>query len=189
MTHSSQTPQGRKLYSKGGKWIPALCNILGTLMILLVVISCLPIVIARMTGYEVYNVVSGSMEPEIPVGSAVYVESVAPKGIVTGDVIAFHSGNSVVVHRVVENRTREGEFVTKGDANAAEDLFAVGYEDLIGRVSKHYPVLGTFLFFYTSTTGKVYAICFAGCGALLNLLAGRLRSGRSALDEQQETKG
>lgn len=189
MMRSSQTPQGRKLYSKGGKWIPALCNILGTLMILLVVLSCLPIVTARITGYEVYNVVSGSMEPEIPVGSAVYVESVAPKGIVPGDVIAFHSGSSVVVHRVVENRTREGEFVTKGDANAAEDLFAVGYGELIGRVSKHYPVLGTFLFFYTSTIGKAYAICFAGCGALFKLLAGRLRNGQSSVDRQKDTKG
>lgn len=189
MTQNRQTPEGRKLYDKGGKWIPALCNILGTLMLLLVVISCLPIVIARMTGHEVYNVVSGSMEPEIPVGSVVYVESAVPKGIVAGDVIAFRSGNSVVVHRVVENRTAEGEFVTKGDANEQEDLYAVGYEDLIGRVSRHFPILGSFLFLYTSTTGKIYAICFAGCGALFNLLAGRLRDRQSSSEGQNKTKG
>lgn len=175
MTRVRVTSEERGTCHEGGKWIPALCTILGTLMLLLVVVSCLPMVIARMTGHEVYNVVSGSMEPEIPVGSAVYVESVAPKDVAAGDVIAFHSGGSVVVHRVVENRKAEGEFVTKGDANEEADLYAAGYENLIGRVSRHIPVLGAFLFLYTSARGKLYAVCFAGCGALLNLLAGRLR--------------
>ena len=176
MMQSSRTSEERGTCRGGGKWIPALCTIFGTLMLLLVVISCLPVVLARAAGNEVYNVVSGSMEPEIPVGRAVYVESAAPKEIGAGDVIAFRSGGSVVVHRVVENRAGEGEFVTKGDANAEADLYAAGYEDLIGRVSRHIPLLGSFLFLYTSSSGKIYAACFAGCGALLNLLAGRLRS-------------
>lgn len=181
----SDMPEGQNLRKGGGKWIPALCSIVGILMLLLVVVSCLPLLMARMTGREVYNVVSGSMEPEIPVGSAVYIESIAPGEVAAGEVIAFHSRGSVIVHRVVENRTAESEFVTKGDANAEEDLYAVKYSDLIGRVERHVPVLGSLLVLYTSSLGKACAICFAGCGALLNLIAGRLRNRRREPDAQK----
>ncbi len=175
MRQNKQMSEERKLKAGGGKWIPALCNIIGILMILAVVVSCLPVTVAHIKGNEVYNVVSGSMEPLIPVGSLVYVEPVRPEEIIADDVIAFRSGNSVIVHRVVENKAEDREFVTKGDANAAEDIRAAAYSDLIGRVFGHIPVLGSLLVLYTSTMGKVCAICFAGCGALLNILAGRLR--------------
>lgn len=175
MRQNKQMPEGQKLKAGGGKWIPAFCNIIGILMILAVVISCLPVTAAHIKGNEVYNVVSGSMEPMIPVGSLVYVEPVRPEEIAAGDVIAFRSGSSVVVHRVMENKPDDREFVTKGDANEAEDIYAAAYSDLIGRVFSHIPVLGSLLVLYTSTMGKVCAICFAGCGALLNILAGRLR--------------
>ena len=52
----------------------------------------------------------------------------------------------------------------------------VGYNELIGRVCLHYPVVGAFLEVCTSNVGKVYLICFAACGAMLNMLAGRLRN-------------
>jgi signal peptidase I len=129
-------------------------------------------------GYEVYNVVSGSMEPALPVGSVVYVETVAPETVAQGDIIAYESGGYVITHRVVTNRLVEGEFVTKGDANKQEDMAAVSYQDLIGRVAYHIPVLGRFTFLYTSTVGKVYVIGFALCGLLLNILAGQIRARR-----------
>lgn len=151
------------------------CRVLGTLILLFVILSCLPVTIPRYLGYEIYHVVSGSMEPEIPVGSILYVERVRAEEIAEGDVIAFQSRDSVITHRVVKNRQVEGEFVTKGDANAAEDMNTVPYGDLIGRVKCHFPLIGKIMVLYTSTAGKVYLIAFALCGALLNLLAGRLK--------------
>ena len=166
---------GRRSIRGGGKSIPTLCNLLGILILAAVILSCLPLTIPRLMGYEIYNVISGSMEPEIPVGSVVYVASVEPEKIVSEDVIAFRSGGTVVTHRVVENRLTDGEFVTKGDANAAEDMNAVPYVNLIGRVEYHFPVIGRLMVLYTGAMGKVYVICFAACGAVLNMLAGRLR--------------
>ena len=52
----------------------------------------------------------------------------------------------------------------------------------------HYPLLGGMLVLYTSNVGKIYAVCFAACGAMLNLLAGRLRE-RRAFQEQQVKVG
>ena len=137
---------------------------------------CLALTLPRFLGYGIYNVVSGSMEPEIPVGSVVYVEGVRAEDVTGGDVIAFQSGDSVIIHRVVENQVVEGKFTTKGDANAENDMNPVGYNELIGRVCLHYPVVGAFLEVCTSNVGKVYLICFAACGAMLNMLAGRLRN-------------
>ncbi len=156
---------------------PALCNLLGVLILLCVIITCLPVTLPRLWGYEVYNVVSGSMEPEIPVGSILYVKPVEPQDVKEDEVIAFHSGDAVVSHRVVKNKLVEGELVTKGDANAGEDLNTVPYSDLIGRVERHLPALGKVLFLYTSQVGKIYVFFFAACGVMLNLLAGILRSG------------
>lgn len=160
---------------RGGKLVPALCNLLGTLILILVIASCLPLTLPRLFGYEIYEVVSGSMEPEIPVGSVIYVAAAQPEEIQAEDVIAFRSGQTVITHRVVTNRMLDGEFVTKGDANEQEDMNAVPYADLIGRVEHHFPIVGRLMVVYTGTVGKVYVICFAACGAMLNMLAGRLR--------------
>lgn len=156
--------------------IAALCNLLGSLILLSVIVTCLPVTLPRIWGYEAYNVVSGSMEPEIPVGSILYVKPMEPEKVKESDVIAFRSGDSVVSHRVVRNKLVEGELVTKGDANAGEDLNTVPYKALIGRVEYHLPVLGRVMFLYTSSIGKMYVFFFAACGVMLNLLAGIIRS-------------
>ena len=162
---------------KGGKIVPALCNIFGTLILLCVIAFCLPMTVARFKGHLVYNVVSGSMEPAIPVGSVIFVEPVEPETIQEGEVIAFRSRGNVISHRVVSNYVVSGEFVTKGDANREEDMNPVKYGELVGKVFLHYPVIGHVLFLYTSNVGKLYMLGFAACGAMLNILAGRLRSG------------
>lgn len=160
---------------KRGKIAALICNLLGTLILLSVIAAFLPVTVSRLLGYQIYNIVSGSMEPAIPTGSLVYVESAAPSEIREGEVIAYFSGSSAVTHRVVQNRLVEGEFITRGDANAQEDLNAVSYASLIGRVIYHIPYVGQLLVIYTSGIGKVYMICYAACGVLFHLLAGRLR--------------
>lgn len=163
------------------KWVlPAFCNLIGTLILLAVILSCIPVTVPKLMGYESYNVVSGSMEPEIPVGSIIFVKPVEPVAVSEGDVIAFQSGDSVVTHRVTKNQQVEGQFTTKGDANAEEDMNTVPYGALLGRVERHYPMLGALLGLYGSTLGKVYVLCFAACGAMLNILASRMRERRNA---------
>ena len=175
---ASNTAPSKSTVKKGGGFIPALCNFIGTVILLLVIISCLPLALPRFLGYEVYNVTSGSMAPAIPVGSAIFVKDVPPSEILEGDVITFRKNNVVVSHRVITNRIVSGEFVTKGDANAGEDFDTVPYDDYIGRVEKHYPVIGQALLIYSSNVGKMYVLVFAACGLMFNVLAGRLRASR-----------
>jgi signal peptidase len=157
------------------KKLAAFCNIIGIVILVVVIAACVPIAAPRFMGYQSYNIMSGSMEPDIPVGSLVYVKPIAPEDIVEGDVIAFSSNDSVVVHRTVENHIVEGEIITKGDANEDEDMAPVAYQSVLGRVERHIPYLGQLMLILGSGIGKVCMLCLAVCGILLNVLGGRLR--------------
>ena len=154
----------------------AICHLFGTIILIAVIAALLPLTVPHFMGYEIYNVVSGSMEPEIPVGSIAYVQPAEPALLEEGDVIAFMRDGSVVMHRVVGNHQVDGYLTTKGDANEMEDLNELYYEDVIGLVVKHYPMLGQVMMIYTSTMGKLLMLCLAVCGALLHVLAGRFRN-------------
>lgn len=225
MMRNNNTSENRSEH-RGGKFLPALCSVLGTLILISVILICIPVTVPKLMGYEIYDIVSGSMEPEIPVGSVVYVKEAAPEEVQEGDVIAFWRGapsegmegnlqtagqddsmlsgdgsssaaqefdsgvllqeeGAVVVHRVVINQIVEGWFETKGDANADVDMNRVPYDDLIGCVVYHIPFLGALMGLLSSTVGKMYMVCFAACGAMLNMLAGRMRE-RNRRDLKQE---
>lgn len=156
---------------KGRKFIPALCRIFGTVILLGVIAAFFPLTAPRLMGYEIYEVISGSMEPEIPVGSVIYVRPVEPEDVENGDIIAFVQNGSMITHRVEENRYVEGEFITKGDANSKEDMLPVEYDSLEGKVMFHFPVLGRIMTLMASNVGKLYAAMLLMCGVMFHMLA------------------
>lgn len=160
---------------KNKKWAPVLCNVLGTVILISIILLLLPTTLPRIAGGDVFEVVSGSMEPEIPVGSVVFVKAAPAESIAEGDIIAFYSETTVVTHRVVMNQTVEGKFITKGDANEKEDLNPVNYNQLIGKVWLHLPVLGSLLTHITSRLGKIYLFVFALCGVLFYVLGAEMK--------------
>lgn len=171
---ASEQGHSEKRYAEKRRSVPAaLCSVLSALILTAVLAVCVPMTVPRLFGYDVYTVVSGSMEPDIPIGSAIYVEAVAPEEVAAGDVIAFYSRGAVITHRVVENRVVSGEFVTKGDANAENDMETAGYEMLVGRMAVSVPVLGSIMAVCSETTGKLYLVCGV-VGAVLLRAAGSL---------------
>ena len=161
---------------KQGRRLAALfCRLLGTAILVFVIAMFLPITVPQWMGYQIYNIVSGSMEPTIPIGSVVYVQPVLGRDIEENDIVAFMSGGEPVVHRVIENHTVEGELITKGDANETEDLVPIPYTQVIGIVTKHFPAVGQMMMVWSSNVGKTLLLCLALSGALFNIVAGRLR--------------
>lgn len=154
--------------------IPFLCNVFGTLILLAVIGIAVPLSLPRMFGYEIYNVLSPSMSPAIPMGSVVYAEEVIPEDVTPDDIIVYASMNDTVTHRVVENRIVEGLIITKGDVNESVDA-PVPYDAVVGKVVLHLPFYGSMSDIYASTIGKIYLIGFAVIGVLMNFLASRLR--------------
>ena len=171
---------------RGGKFFPALCSTLGTLMLTAVILSALPLALPRLLGYNAYSVVSGSMEPALPVGSVVYVESAGVSQIRAGDIIAFDDEGTVVTHRVIESRPQEGAFITKGDANQSLDIKPTPYWKLIGRVKLCVPLLGRVLSLYAVPEGKLALGTFALSGLLLRVLGSTLYA-RAAAKGREET--
>ena len=80
-----------------------------------------------------------------------------------------------MTHRVVRNRTIEGDLVTKGDANAEEDMDPVPYDRVIGKVILTVPQAGDVLGYISSDVGKVYMLAFGACGLMFVILGGRMR--------------
>ena len=154
--------------------VAAICSALGTLLLIVLVVACLPLTVPKVLGYQVYTVISGSMEPAIPTGSLVYIKDMEPRDVADGDVIAFYGGhdsNAIITHRVVKNRVVMGEFITKGDANEKEDMNPIPYANFLGRVELSVPVVGELAQMLTSLEGKIAAASMIGLAVILQLIA------------------
>lgn len=69
-----------------------------------------------------FAVLSGSMEPELPVGSMVFVHWVDPTNIAVGDSATFYrSDGAVVTHQVYEVDPVAQTISTQGIANKNAD--------------------------------------------------------------------
>ena len=86
-----------------------------------------------------YVVLSGSMEPELPVGSVI-LTTTHPDRIGTQDVITYRAGQQLVTHRV--SRIEGESLFTKGDANPSEDPCPVKADQIAGKVISCIPYAG-----------------------------------------------
>ena len=115
-----------------------------TTLVILVVIFAIFLMGSRLVGLQVFNVISGSMEPTYSVGDLLYVKTVDPDGVKVGDPITFVLNEDLVVatHRVVAVDRENRQFVTKGDANETEDANPVHFNNLVGVPVFAIPLLG-----------------------------------------------
>ena len=141
------------------KIIKRVCAALWWLMVVLLVLLLVKIIGAKLSGkvptvfgYSVINIISGSMEDEIPKDSYILIKEVDASEVSRGDVICFYSSDPRIyglpnTHRVVEEPiVTEGgiEFVTKGDASAANDIYTAKGDRLIGVYVKRLDALTAF---------------------------------------------
>lgn len=156
-----------------GKSIKKIWNAFTTVLVTLVVIGAVLLVGVRLVGFDVYTVLSGSMEPTYHTGSVIYVKDVDYTELEAGDVITFMlDEDTVATHRIVEVVPDEEDasvlrYRTKGDANAAEDGGLVHYKNVIGSPVFSIPYLGFVANFIQNPPGTYVAI---SGGALLLLL-------------------
>ena len=147
-----------------------------TTLVAVVVIMALLMVGARFFGYQVFAVISGSMEPEYPVGSLIYVKSVDPFELEAGDVITYLlDEDTVSTHRVMgvvpdENDPTVIRFRTKGDANDSEDATLVHYKNVIGTPVFKIPKLGYISEYIKAPPGRYVAISAVAILILLMIL-------------------
>ena len=150
-------------------------KIVGTIIIVVILMLGLLAYVPSILGWTTATIVSGSMEPEIPVGSMVLAVKVPYDEIKPGDILMFDSNGTLVTHRVVANDTVVGELTTKGDANASEDLSPVSYYDVVGVVQLHLPAIGSFIQDISTRSGKTYMLVLLVAGVALVMAGGCMR--------------
>lgn len=116
-------------------------------------------------GYEIRQVVSGSMEPNIKTGSLVFINTTKEKSqIKEGDILTFKysavsgSPEEVITHRVIDIESVDGEiyYTLKGDAVENENsVQIIDSTKIIGIVTNHSYFLGLVNTVFQSKIGIV----------------------------------
>ncbi len=128
-------------------------SIISTIVLAVLVILLIAFGGVRLFGLTPYMVTSGSMEPEYPVGSLIYVKEVPPEQIDVGDVITFRltDGQTVATHQVYEADRAQEEFRTQGinnrdsEENILHDAEPVKYTSVLGCPVTVIPYLGYYI--------------------------------------------
>lgn len=159
-------------------------------MLLLLVAVAILLAGVRLVGLQVYTVLSGSMEPTYPVGSLIYVKKVDYTRLKPGDPITFLlDEKTVATHRIVRVVPDEEDpsvlrYVTKGDANDAEDGAMVHYKNILGMPVFAIPKLGFLASAIQSPPGSYIAVSAGAVLLVLMFLPDLFGSG-----EQTKKKG
>ena len=115
-----------------------------------------------------YVIISGYMEPELPVGSVCLVDC-QNKEPEAGDIISYKAQDTIITHRVIEE-TDDG-YITKGDSNSVADPGIVKPKQIFGTVICSIPQVGYAVMFMRTLKGIVLiaigAVCFGLIGRLL----------------------
>lgn len=132
------------------------------LAICVVIAAALAVAFAgvRLIGLTPYAVLTGSMEPELPVGSLIFVRSVDPADIQVGDDITFKlQSGSLATHQVWKVDTAAQTFYTQGiankdqDGNIMHDGAPVAWSNVVGSSVFCIPYLGYINRFCTTPPG------------------------------------
>ena len=183
-------------------------SILVTILLILAVLLCLYVAIqvmsngyVNMGGLILFRVVTGSMEPTIPVGSLLVTRQVDITSIQLDDIICFRTQESaiwgsIVTHRVVEvfNGGDSGILLrTQGDANLVADGYFVDYRNFVGKVIWHTgddSILAAIFAFFTNKVGFLGCIvfpCLLFAGLILRECVGNIRLElQNALEELEK---
>lgn len=126
--------------------------------------------------YQLYVVLSGSMNPVFDTGSILAVEKIDPAAVKLKDIITFKSPedkNMIITHRVMGIMTLEtGQiaYLTQGDANNAPDNKLVPKENLIGKAVYWVPYAGYVTEFAKTKKGIFIMIVIPGALIIISEL-------------------
>lgn len=147
-------------------------QIISTALVVICVSCALFLVGTRLMGFQVFTVISGSMEPTYSVGDLIYVKKVDTSKIEVGTPITFVLNENLVVatHRVVEVDRENQHFYTKGDANETVDGAPVHFNNVIGVPKFSVPYLGYVSDFIQNPPGMYITIGIVGAMIIITFV-------------------
>lgn len=130
--------------------------------LLIVVIAFL--LLPHFGGWRFEAILTGSMEPTLPVGGVVIIKPVDTSTIDRDDIITYRLGKSLITHRVIGVIVQSDEnlFVTKGDANEDIDRSQIPESSVVGKAIASIPYFGYLAAFVKTRLGLLLTICLPG---------------------------
>lgn len=179
-TYPNPQPAAKPKPNKVAMALSYVISGVGSILLLVSVVLFCVFMVPQLFGIKPYAVLSGSMEPEYPVGSLVFVQDANADQLEVGDVITFDQtivgqGSTVVTHRIAQKDTANRQFVTKGDANETNDPERVPYASVIGKVVFSIPVVGYMALTMDAFNGKVAMIAVIVGAMILCLVGDQIR--------------
>lgn len=117
------------------------------LIVVFLAVMALFLIVPRVAHGAALTVLSGSMSPDLPVGSVVIVRSVDPTSLRPGDVATYRQvgGSNLITHRIVaiDRTTTPNTFTFRGDRNPVPDPTPVPASAIRGEVWFDVPFIGT----------------------------------------------
>jgi signal peptidase I len=166
-----------KVLAAATVWLRRIVDIALITLILVVLTGVVLGKLVPLTGRETLAIGGRSMEPALPIGSAIVVERVDPADLAVGDVVSMRvtEANGIFTHRIEAVVDRpDGRYVrTRGDANAEADPTLVPASAIIGRVEVSVPLIGYLLALLSIPTGVIFVV---GLAATLLAIAWLLES-------------
>lgn len=109
-------------------------------------------------GIRSFVVLTGSMEPAVPVGSIVFTKNFSIYN--PDDIVAFKIGNVTVTHRIIdfEIKNKDYFYKTQGDANNAPDSQQISGSQIIGKAFYIVPYVGKVSIFLKTLPGFLLLI-------------------------------
>lgn len=158
------------------KIIGRIINFATNVLLVVMIMAFVSVIALKMSGFQLFTVMSGSMEPVLPVGSVVLVEPTSYNDIKVGDDVTFVVGEEkvVVTHRVIEKNDENQTVTTKGVANDVPDE-PIPQEAIIGLVKADIPAVGKVLYFLSTMQGKICAGITLVALILISFFAGKIK--------------
>ena len=184
-----------------------LLSILVTILLVFAVLLCMYVVVqvmsngyVNMGGLIMFRVVTGSMEPTIPVGALLMTREVDISSIQLEDIVCFRTQESaiwgkIVTHRVVGVGPGPNGGVlleTKGDANLVADGYLVSSDNFIGKVIWHTgdgSIMAALMSLFTNKIGFLGCIvfpCLVLAGLILRECVNNIRAELQMAMEEME---
>lgn len=135
-------------------------NIITDLLIAVLFMLLAAVLLCKLVFHiEMKAVLTGSMEPDLPVGSLLLISPAEYDDIEIGDDITFvrDANLTLVTHRVIRKDDASQEITTQGIANNVPDN-PTSYANVIGKVIFHIPYAG-YLVIWTSDLTRKLLFC------------------------------
>ena len=128
-------------------------KIIGNIITALLLILIVSQIVLLLLGFKLMVVKTGSMNPDIPQGSLIYIKNYNTKeefyeNIKIGDDITYKTSSGVVVtHRIISLDSDNNKITTQGIIENATVDAPISYENVLGKVRFSIPVIGYVVMF------------------------------------------